>query len=101
MKYLCVYILVSQWNGMFYIGVIGQIVECIVVYWIGKVLKFIVKYGVVCFVWYEFYQDFFFVIVCEKCLKVWKCVWKINLIEENNLDWDDFFEIIQMWVLLN
>jgi len=101
MKHPCVYILASQRNGTLYIGVTGQIAERIAAHRTGKASKFTAKYGVARLVWYEFHQDFASAIAREKRLKAWKRAWKINLIEENNPDWDDLFETIQMWAPLN
>lgn len=77
----CVYIMVSKCNGMFYIGVISDIIMCVWMYKKGCGLKFCVKYGVNMLVWLEFYEIMDIVILCEKCIKEWKCVWKFEFIE--------------------
>ena len=101
MKHPCVYILASQRNGTLYIGVTGYIADRISAHRAGKASQFTEKYGVARLVWYEFHQDFASAIEREKRLKAWKRAWKINLIEENNPNWDDLFESIHMWAPLD
>lgn len=101
MKHPCVYILASQRNGTVYIGVTGHTADRIAAHRAGNASKFTAKYGVTRLVWYDFHQDFASAIAREKRLKAWKRAWKINLIEENNPNWDDLFETIQMWAPLD
>jgi putative endonuclease len=42
-------------------------------------------------IYYEVYDDVEAAIVREKRLKKWNRAWKIQLIEEQNPNWDDLF----------
>lgn len=90
MKWFWVYIFVSYKNGMFYIGVINDLVCRLYEYQQQCGLFFMSRYGVKRFVWYEEFVSLEQVIVCEKVIKYWFCVWKIDLIEFLNFEWFDF-----------
>ena len=47
------------------------------------------QYNVHKLVYYEQYEDFENAVTREKRLKAWKRDWKIRLIEETNLHWED------------
>ncbi|MDG1417145.1 MAG: GIY-YIG nuclease family protein [Maricaulis sp.] len=96
-KHPCVYILASRRNGTLYIGVTGDIASRMIAHREGKGSAFARKYNVHRLVWYEFHETFDTAIAREKRLKNWHRAWKINLIEENNLDWKDWFDTIQDW----
>jgi putative endonuclease len=50
------------------------------------------RYGVHQLVWYELHENMESAIVREKRLKEWKRVWKLELIESANPDWDDLYD---------
>ena len=50
------------------------------------------KYNVHCLVWYEIHESAESAITREKQIKKWKRTWKLKLIEQNNLEWDDLYE---------
>jgi putative endonuclease len=55
----------------------------------GVVAGFTKKYGCKTLVWYEAYDELQEARRRELQMKEWKRAWKIRLIEEKNLDWDD------------
>lgn len=55
---------------------------------------FTVKYNVNILVHYEAYDDYWIAANRERQLKNWKRKWKLDLIEKNNPDWNDFYSDI-------
>jgi len=49
------------------------------------------KYGGVKLVWYEQHATMDLAITREKQLKKWNRAWKVRLIEESNLHWNDLW----------
>jgi putative endonuclease len=86
-----VYIMASRKHGTLYIGVTSDL--------IGRVGQhreevrdgFTKDYGVKRLVWFETHDGIEAAIRREKRLKKYKREWKINLIEEDNPNWDDLF----------
>jgi len=94
MKQPAVYILASQVNGTLYIGVTSNLVQRV---WRHKnevVESFTKKYGVHMLVYYKLHGSMEQAIIREKQLKKWNRAWKLRLIEEKNLNWDDLYESI-------
>lgn len=90
-----VYILASQRNGTFYIGVTSDLVRRIWEHRNNVVQGFTERYGVHLLVYYEQHASMEAAITREKQLKKWKRAWKIRLIEEGNPQWQDLWmEII-------
>jgi putative endonuclease len=86
-----VYILASHIGGTLYIGVTGDLIARVTQHRSKEVPGFTKRYGVMRLVYYEVYDDVEAAIVREKRLKKWHRAWKIQLIEENNPNWDDLF----------
>jgi putative endonuclease len=84
-----VYILSNNKNGTLYIGMTNDIERRIYEHKNGLVEGFIKRYGLSKLVFCEFYKYVNDAIKREKQLKNWHRQWKINLIEENNPNWDD------------
>ncbi len=84
------YILASKPKGTLYIGVTSDLAKRI---WQHKnnAEGFTKRYGVKILVHYEVFDQIAVAIEREKQLKRWHRQWKINLIEENNPDWDDLY----------
>jgi putative endonuclease len=78
-------------NGTIYIGVTSDLVKRVWEHREGVVPGFTKKYGCKTLVWYEAHEDLQQVRQRELQMKEWKRAWKIRLIEENNLDWDDLY----------
>jgi putative endonuclease len=89
-----VYILASKQNGTLYIGVTGDLVKRAWQHKNNLVEGFTKKYGVHLLVYYEMHPDILSAITREKQLKKWNRAWKLELIEENNPEWNDLWDKI-------
>lgn len=87
-----VYILASRRNGTLYIGVTNDLMRRVEEHRDGQVPGFTKKYGVTKLVYFEEFGDIALAIQREDRLKKWKREWKINLIQQTNLEWDDLYE---------
>ncbi|MCF6208940.1 MAG: GIY-YIG nuclease family protein [Ghiorsea sp.] len=94
-KQPCVYILASAKHGTLYIGVTSNLVQRIWQHKNKKVEGFTQEYGVDMLVYYEQHATMEAAITDEKQMKKWNREWKINLIEENNPNWQDLWDSIQ------
>jgi len=91
MKAGYVYIIASGKNGTIYIGATSDLVKRVWEHKNGVVPGFTKKYGCKLLVWYEAFDDIQQARQRELQMKEWKRAWKIRLIEETNLDWDDLY----------
>ena len=87
-----VYIMTSNRNGTLYIGVTSNLPNRVWQHKNDVHEGFTKKYGVHRLVWYEATTDVAAAIQREKQMKKWRRKWKINLIEEENPNWNDFYE---------
>ena len=94
MKQPCVYILASQKNGTLYVGVTSDLVKRIWQHKSDLVEGFTKEHQVHTLVWYEVHEMLESAIVREKNIKAWKRLWKLELIEISNLDWNDLYDQI-------
>jgi putative endonuclease len=86
-----VYIMANGKNGTIYIGVTSDLVKRVWEHKSGVVPGFTKKYGCELLVWYEAHEDLQQARQRELQMKEWKRAWKIKLIEQANLDWDDLY----------
>ena len=84
-----VYIMASKRNGTLYVGVTSNLERRVYEHKEGMVDGFSNKYGVDKLVHYERFGRVEDAIAREKCIKRWKRVWKLRLIEEANPEWND------------
>jgi putative endonuclease len=91
-KHYYVYILCNKRNGTLYIGVTSDLVKRIWQHKNETVEGFTKQYGLKRLVHFEQYQDVKEAILREKRIKKWNRQWKINLIEQNNPNWDDLYQ---------
>jgi len=89
-----VYILASQRHGTLYIGVTNSLRTRLEQHRQGDGSAFVARYGVHRLVYVENYERPDEAIAREKQLKRWKRDWKIRLIEEDNLDWNDLSYLV-------
>jgi len=89
-----VYILASRRNGTLYIGVTSNLQKRLWEHKSDFVAGFTKKYVVHRLVYYELHADIASAILREKQMKKWNRAWKVNLIEEQNPQWQDLFESI-------
>ena len=89
-----VYILASARNGTLYIGVTGNLAARIWQHRNGTVEGFAKRYHVNRLVHVEEFSDINEAISREKAMKKWRRAWKLELIERDNPQWLDLFEVI-------
>ena len=87
-----IYILASQKNGTLYIGVTNDLERRVLEHKQKVNEGFTAKYNVNMLVYFESFQYLNDAILREKRLKKWNRQWKINLIEEENKEWNDLSE---------
>ena len=89
-----VYILASGRNGTLYIGVTGNLAARVWQHRTGAAEGFTKKYNVTRLVHVEPFADINEAIAREKALKKWRRSWKLELIERDNPQWLDLFDVI-------
>ena len=83
------YILTNKKNGTLYVGVTNNLERRMFEHKHKLVEGFTKKYGLNRLIYFEVFQYVNDAIKREKNIKKWKRQWKINLIEEENPDWED------------
>jgi len=84
-----VYILASRKHGTLYVGRTNNLARRLFEHQSGEVEGFTKKYDVHRLVWFEGHDDLDVCKQRERNLKKWKRAWKVQLIQESNLEWDD------------
>jgi putative endonuclease len=91
-KLYYVYILASKRNGTLYIGVTNNLVRRVWEHKEGIVPGFTKAHGIKRLVYFEVFEDIQQALHRESRLKKYKREWKMNLIQQNNVNWDDLYE---------
>jgi len=86
-----VYIMANRKNGAIYIGVTSDLMRRVWEHREGVVAGFTKRYGCKLLVWFEAFDDLAQARLLELQMKEWKRRWKVRLIEESNLDWNDLY----------
>jgi putative endonuclease len=86
-----VYILASRRYGTLYMGVTNSLLRRVAEHRAKKIPGFTKRYGVDRLVFYRGFGEVAEAIRFEKQIKRWRRDWKIRLIEEENLLWDDLY----------
>jgi putative endonuclease len=89
-----VYILATQYNGTFYVGMTSDLPRRIWEHREGVVAGFTKKYGVYRLVYYEAHADVHEAIRREKSIKRWGRAMKISVIERENPHWEDLYHYL-------
>jgi putative endonuclease len=89
-----VYILASRRNGTLYIGLTNDLARRVWEHREGLLPGFTGKYGVKRLVYFEVFDDIHAAIARETRLKKYKREWKMNLIQANNVEWRDLYEML-------
>ena len=89
-----VYIMSDRYRGTLYVGVTSNLTARIHQHRSGTGSDFCVGYGLARLVWAERGEDIATCIEQEKRLKRWPRAWKFDLIERNNPDWQDMFDLL-------
>ncbi len=87
-----VYILTNKRNGTLYVGVTNNLCRRIYEHKSKLLDGFTEKYSLDKLVHCEAFYQIEDAIYREKCIKKWKRIWKIRLIEGENPDWNDLYE---------
>ena len=93
-KQPAVYILASKRNGTLYTGVTSNLVKRVWEHKNDMVEGFTKRYSVHRLVWYELHESMESAILKEKRIKEWKRIWKLQLIESDNPNWQDLYHNI-------
>jgi putative endonuclease len=89
-----VYILTNKPYGTLYVGVTSDLERRIQQHKNDLSGSFTERYGIHHLVYYEVYDDPSSAIQREKQLKWWHREWKLQLIEEQNPDWEDLSDVL-------
>jgi putative endonuclease len=89
-----VYILASKPRGTLYVGVTSDLIRRIHEHKTGAVEGFTKKYRLNKLVYFETFENIEDAITREKHIKKWNRAWKVGVIEEKNLYWEDLYELI-------
>ena len=89
MKVGFVYIMASGKNGTIYTGVTSDLAKRVDEHRQGLIGGFTKRHGCKSLVWFEAHEDLQEARKRELQIKEWKRAWKVRLIEEMNLEWDD------------
>ena len=86
-----VYIMASGKNGTIYIGATSELIQRVHQHREGQADGFTKKFGCKNLVWFEAFDDLQDARQRELQMKEWKRAWKVRVIEEANLDWNDLY----------
>ena len=93
-KQFYVYILSSKRNGTLYIGVTSNLSQRIWQHKKDQFDGFCKKYNVKQLVYFEQHDSAESAITREKQIKKWNRAWKLKLIEKENPQWKDLYDLI-------
>ena len=86
------YILASKKNGTLYIGYTSNLFLRVIQHKLKMNRCFTSRYNIHMLVYYELHYSSYSAFVRERQIKTWKRKWKIELIEKDNPEWNDFAE---------
>ena len=89
MKHYYVYILASKKDGVLYIGFTNDLSRRIQEHKTKATKGFTSKYHIKRLVYYEQFENSSNAFVRERQLNKWKRIWKIELFENENPEWND------------
>jgi len=87
-----VYIMASKRNGTLYVGMTNDLLRRVWEHREGLVEGFTKEHGVKHLVHFETFEYVHAAIDRETRLKKWKRQWKIDLIQRDNVEWEDLYE---------
>ena len=88
------YILTNKPHGVLYIGVTADLSARMIRHRACQGSAFCRRYGIDRLVLTENHASITDAIAREKAMKAWKRAWKIELIEANNPEWRDLFDVV-------
>ena len=89
-----VYILASSRNGTLYVGLTNDLARRVYEHKQGLADGFTKRHGVKTLVYVEAHQNIDDTRTRENRLKRWRRGWKLALIERDNPDWRDLYEML-------
>ena len=84
-----VYLLTSYDNSVFYVGVTNDLIRRVIEHKIHRNNGFTSQYGVNKLVYFETFSNVEDAIKREKQVKRYKRLWKVNLVNSINAEWED------------
>jgi putative endonuclease len=84
----------SKRNGTLYTGVTTDLPGRIFTHREGLVEGFTKRYGCKRLVWFERHEELDQARMRERQIKEWRRCWKLELIEQDNPQWDDLYPVI-------
>lgn len=90
-EFYFVYILANRMHGTLYTGVTNDLIKRVAEHRQQLYDSHSSRYGTFNLVWYEPHNDINEAIIREKRIKRWRRLWKFELIEEINPDWQDLY----------
>ncbi len=93
MRQPAIYMLTNRHHTTLYIGVTSNLLQRIHQHRNKAVPGFTQKYNLDKWVYYELFDDMYNAISREKQLKNWRRQWKEQLIEEQNPQWQDLWQV--------
>lgn len=89
-----VYILASKRNGTLYVGVTRDLAKRMHEHQSNIRSSFAARYGVKRLVFVELHESAVSAIQREKNIKHWPRKWKLDLIEKDNPEWRDLYDML-------
>ncbi|MBT5456384.1 MAG: GIY-YIG nuclease family protein [Rhodospirillaceae bacterium] len=89
-----VYIMSNRPNGTIYIGVTSDLIRRVYQHRTNAVPGFTSRYSLKRLIYFEEHTTIAYAIQREKTLKHWVRAWKVELIENQNPQWNDLFDEI-------
>ncbi len=89
-----VYILASGHHGTLYVGATSNLAQRVWQHREGAIPGFTKTYHVTRLVYFELHDTMIAAITRERQIKEWNREWKIRLIEKDNPDWMDLYELL-------
>ncbi|MCX7153411.1 MAG: GIY-YIG nuclease family protein [Proteobacteria bacterium] len=87
----CIYILATGQRGTLYVGVTSNLVKRVYEHKHDLADGFTKKHKIHDLVYFELHEEMTSAIQREKQIKKWNRIWKIELIEKANPDWNDLY----------
>jgi putative endonuclease len=87
-----VYIMASKRNGTLYTGHTDNLPQRVMEHREKRRPGFTSRYNVTRLVWFDQFGDRNSAFISERRIKEWRRIWKIEMIEAMNPDWDDLYD---------
>jgi len=86
------YIMASKQNGTLYVGTTKNLIDRVAAHRDDRGAAFVKKHQLKRLVFYREYPDYMQAREEEMRIKKWRRVWKLELIESVNPDWQDLYD---------